>query len=89
VGMVDEFRTSQTCAFCFSQVIRPISNRGRTVNGSSRCLNNKCPAVNKGLAIQSRDTMAAFLIGFSGMSNLILNKKPRAFDKTRMTASRG
>jgi hypothetical protein len=77
VGIVDEFRTSQTCEFCYSQVIRLISNRGRTVNGSFQCLNKKGPAVNKGLAIQSKDTMAAFLLGFI----LILNMKPRALTR--------
>jgi hypothetical protein len=48
VGMADEFRTSQSCAFCFSQVIRPISNRGRTVKGSSQMFEQKVPSSEQG-----------------------------------------
>jgi hypothetical protein len=53
VAITDEHRTSQACAFCFGQVIRP-SNEGmkKKNNVASRCLNPNCPSFFFGRAIQ-------------------------------------
>ena len=55
VSMTDEYRTSQTCATCFGQVVRPaqlktVNGRSKrvTCNGGSICMNSSCPSYQTG-----------------------------------------
>lgn len=81
VAITNEHRTSQTCVFCFGQVIRP-SKEGmkKKNNGASRCLNPDCPSFFFGRAIQGRDPQAAVAIALAGISTMILKRPFEPFN---------
>jgi hypothetical protein len=80
VAITNEYRTSQTCCFCYAQVIRPLKADGTKCQGSSRCVNVLCPAVIAGRATQGRDKMAAVTIAIAGTSTMLSGKPLAPFD---------
>lgn len=74
VAWTNEHRTSQTCVFCFEQVIRPTSDKGKVCNGTSLCINPQCLAFKQGRAAQGRDKEAAMAIALAGMSAMLNGK---------------
>jgi len=70
-AITNEYRTSQTCVFCFNQVTRPLNSNGRKINGASRCMNSGCLAFQNGRACQGRDTQASLAIALAGLSTMI------------------
>lgn len=78
VGMTNEYRSSQTCAWCFQQ-LRPARAR-REVNGQPQivrlhgaleCTNPLCVSVLEGHTIKSRDHNAALCIALAGGSTVL------------------
>lgn len=80
VAITNEFRTSQTCIFCFGQVIRPQKGDGKKDNGSSRCLNPDCPSYVHGKAIQGRDVQASVAIALAGISTMMSSQPLHPFN---------
>ncbi|KAF9201042.1 hypothetical protein BGZ49_008726 [Haplosporangium sp. Z 27] len=83
VAITDEYRTSQTCVYCFEQVRQARSRRlvdGRvktvSVHGTVECINPDCISFKCGYSIKPRDAHAAVAIAISGASRL--------FDSDRM-----
>lgn len=85
VAITNEFRTSQTCVFCYGQVIRPLNSVGKKNNGSSRCMNPKCISFMQGRAIRGRDAQASVAIAIAGTSALITKKTMEPFNPSLYT----
>ena len=66
--IVDEYRTSQTCAYCVMQVYRPKSANGNASRGACMCINPHCISFKHGRSISGRDTMAAANIAIKGFA---------------------
>jgi hypothetical protein len=87
VAMTNEFRTSQTCVYCFQQLRRPQAKRmvngvikAKSITGSSLCMNPNCISYKCGLNTQNRDVEAAFAIALSGVSRLLAGRPLSPFD---------
>ena len=77
VAMTNEYRTSQTCCYCFQPVIRPRKPvfrdgkwRTKSVSGSSVCYNSACPSYQRGCNTKNRDVEAAINISLAGTSRI-------------------
>jgi len=68
LALMNEHRTSQSCVFCFQQIVRTKSRTGKPQNGCRRCVDPACPSVKHGFAIQRRDNEAALAIAVVGIS---------------------
>jgi hypothetical protein len=78
IGMTDEFRSSQTCVYCFQQVSlarsrRFIGGKIKTtkVHGAVECTNPQCPSFKANYTIKPRDPHSAVCIAIAGASNLL------------------
>jgi hypothetical protein len=78
VSMTDEYRSSQTCIFCFKQIVlvkarRQVNGNERLVkvNGAVECVNKACPSFKCNYTIKARDTHSAVAIAIAGASNLL------------------
>lgn len=78
IGMTNEYRSSQTCIFCFQQIQLARSQRvvgGRAklvkVHGAIECTNSSCPSFKSGYTIKPRDPHSATCIAVAGASNLM------------------
>ncbi|KAI7853577.1 hypothetical protein BDC45DRAFT_569955 [Circinella umbellata] len=77
VGLQNEHRSSQTCAFCFSplELLPPniVKNgkKKKTSHGALICTNPECPAVKAGYTTFNRDSVAATGIGLAGTATLL------------------
>jgi len=78
VGMTNEYRSSQTCVFCFQPVQLARSRRlfgGQIkvvkVHGAIECVNPACASFKCGYTIKPRDTHASVCIAIAGASNLL------------------
>lgn len=88
VALTNEYRTSQTCAYCLGPVTRPkatVIRNGRKVqkstNGASNCMNISCPLYRTGRTTQNRDVQAALCIALAGASFLLTGKTLHPFFK--------
>jgi hypothetical protein len=86
VAITNEYKTSQTCVYCFGPIIHPkqrVKKKDKFVlkecNGAMQCINPNCISVKKGKAIQSRDKVSAMAIAISGLTKLLFNKPLPAF----------
>lgn len=89
VAMTNEFRTSQTCCFCFNPIIHPAQRKlvkdewkKVTNKGTSICVNPECTAFKAGRAAQNRDVQAAACIAIAGATTLLTGKPLACFDNT-------
>ena len=78
VGMTNEYRSSQTCVFCFqpvqlAQSRRVINGNVKTVkvHGAVECVNPSCDSFKCGYTIKSRDPHASVCIAIAGASCLL------------------
>lgn len=78
IGMTNEYRSSQTCIFCFQQIQLARSRRlvgGKVksvkVRGAVECVNPSCVSFKCSYTIKSRDPHSAVCIAVAGASNLI------------------
>ena len=90
VALTNEWRTSQTCATCFSQLglargRRIIRGKVKSLrlHGAVHCTNRGCPLVRRGWTIQPRDTNAALCIGISGTSRLFFSQPLPPFTRAK------
>ena len=77
VAIVDEYRTSRVCFYCFQemQLVRSRRVKGQAirtvrVHGAVECTNPDCVAVKGRYTIRPRDTHASAVIGLSGLATL-------------------
>jgi hypothetical protein len=88
VGMVNEYRSSQTCAICFNAMV--LSGKRKSVNGSSVCYNHLCPTYALGNKTKNRDVEAANCIAIGAMTILLHGAalSPFAFRHNKPSQSR-
>lgn len=93
VVLVDEYRSSQTCAFCYEPISRPmvkkfIRGKWRTVssNSSSICYNRECPLYRKHASTQNRDVIAALNICLAGVSKTLFDETLAPFSRRSASA---
>ncbi|KAF9570598.1 hypothetical protein EC968_001673 [Mortierella alpina] len=77
VAIVDEYRTSRVCFYCFQEMQMARSRRVKgqairtvRVHGALECTNHECVAVKGRYCIRPRDTHASAVIGLSGVASL-------------------
>jgi hypothetical protein len=94
VSMTDEYRTSQTCATCFGQVVRPVrvktvngSSKRGTCNGGSLCMNASCPSYQTGTNTRNRDVEAAKCIAIASTCQLLKGSRPLPLAKNENSQS--
>lgn len=79
IGMTNEFRSSQTCIFCFEQTrLAKGWRKGKDgtvklskLHGAIECFNPACPSFQVGYTIRPRDTHSAVAIMIAGASLLL------------------
>lgn len=74
VCITNERNISQTCGYCFHKTTHPlVVNNGKlkSINRTSIYVNPECVLVQYGRSHQARDSLFAFLIGLSGLCNVI------------------
>jgi hypothetical protein len=78
VAMTNEYCSSQTCSTCFSPATHPKQRKlvngvwkMRTCNGSTICLNPRCPSFQAGINTRNRDAEAAKCILLAGISRML------------------
>jgi hypothetical protein len=88
IAMTDEYKSSQTCSACFSQIVhpkRPVNVNGKlrtkSVNGSSLCLNSECPTYKFGVNTRNRDVEAAKCIALAGMTTILYSQTLPTFSR--------
>lgn len=88
VAITDEFKSSQTCATCFSALVRPKclklikgAYRRRSTNGSSLCMNRKCQSYLAGRNTRNRDVEAAKCIALAGISRMLTGRTLPPFSR--------
>jgi hypothetical protein len=94
VSMTDEYRTSQTCATCFGQVVRPaqlktVNGRSKrvTCNGGSICMNSSCPSYQTGTNTRNRDVEAAKCIAIASTCQILKGSRPLPLAKNKISQS--
>ena len=92
VSMTDEYRTSQTCATCFGQMVRPAQLK--TVNGKSKrvicncgsiCMNSSCPSYQTGTNTRNRDVEAAKCIAIASTCQILKGSRPLPLAKNKIS----
>jgi hypothetical protein len=83
IAMTDEYKSSQTCSACFSQIVHPKRpvNVTKSVNGSSLCLNSECPTYKFGVNTRNRDVEAAKCIALAGMTAILYSQTLPPFSR--------
>ncbi|CAO3646917.1 unnamed protein product [Mucor hiemalis] len=81
VCLTDEYRTSQTCVYCFSQLEHPyfIEQKNgkltkKSTKGSLMCVNLECVTAKYHRSVKSRDALSSLAIGLTGLSMCLLGK---------------
>ena len=89
IAMTNEGWTSQTCSCCFAPTVHPrkrklIKGTWRTVvsNGTTTCINPRCPRYQLGIGAQNRDKQAAECIAISASSLLLTGQRLACFEYT-------
>ncbi|OAD01397.1 hypothetical protein MUCCIDRAFT_112842 [Mucor lusitanicus CBS 277.49] len=75
VCVTNEHNISQTCGFCFHKITHPVvmaNGKLKTINGTFVFVNPECILVKYGRSYQGRDSLFAFLVGLSGLCNILL-----------------
>lgn len=79
VCITSEYKTSQTCIYCFEQLEHPqrIEEKdGKSIKkatkGSLMCVNLECVSVKYGRSIKSRDGLSSLAIGLSSLTFCLL-----------------
>jgi hypothetical protein len=92
VCITSQYRTSQTCLFCFEQLDQPqlIENKNgkiikKLTKGSLMCVNSACVSVKYGISTKSRDALSSLAIGFSGLTSCILGMPIPHFSQTKIS----
>jgi hypothetical protein len=81
VAMTNEFMSSQTCCYCFNTIDHPnkrkLNRRQYKIaanNGTSICINPKCPSYQAGKNCQNRDVQASKCIAIAAASRLLTGR---------------
>jgi hypothetical protein len=92
VCITSEFRTSQTCLFCFEQLKHPqlIENKNgkiikKSTKGSLMCVNLDCVSVLYGRSTKSCDALSSLAIGLSGLTSCILGMPIPHISQTKIS----
>jgi hypothetical protein len=86
VAITNEYKTSQTCVYCFAPIIHPkqrLKVKDKMIlkecNGAMQCINPECVSVKEGKSIQSRDKVSAMAIAISGLTKLLFRTALKPF----------